>query len=159
MPTDLPSDWIPEEERQRQEALAASRRAVLSAANWLYWVAGLTMLNAVLLAASKKPVSNLGLGFARLGDDLFRMMGVSHPAISLLTGFLAAAFVVALGVMGKRHPWALVVAVVLITFDTALLFVAKNVSLLGILFRFWVAGALLNGLTSLQRIKASATAS
>jgi hypothetical protein len=159
MPTDLPPDWIPEEERERRKSLMTSGRAVLSAVNWLYWIAGVTVLNAILVAIGNKPLSNLGLGVSRLSDDFLKMMGATHPAVSLVSAIPLAAFVVALGILGKRQPWALVVAILLITFDTLLLFVFKTVSLVGILFRFWVAGALINGLISLQKIKASVPAS
>jgi hypothetical protein len=159
MPTDLPSDWIPEEEKKRREELATSGRAVFSAVNWLYWVAGVTLVNGLMVAFGQKAIfGTLGLGITRVADDAIKSAKMP-PAMSLVSALLAAGFVVALAVLAKRHPWAFVVAVLLLTADTVLLFAIKSASLINILLRFWVVGALMNGLISLQKIKASAPAS
>lgn len=159
MPTDLPPDWVPEEEQKRRESLATSGRAVLSAVNWLYWVAGVTLINGVMQAFGQRAIfSTLGLGITRLADEGIKSAGMP-TAMTLIPALLASGFVVALAVLGKRYPWAFVVAVLLLTADTVLLFAIKSASLINILFRFWVVGALMNGLISLQKIKASVPAS
>lgn len=159
MPTDLPENWMPEEERKRCSSLMASSRAVGSAVNWLYWVAGITVVNALLPLFGHKAGLSLGLGITRVAEGIFIWMGITHPAFTVIAAVLSAAFIVALGYMGKRNPWALGVAVALLALDTTLFFVVGGFSKIGIFFRLWVIGALINGLMSLQRLKAAATPS
>lgn len=148
-----------EEERKRRSSLMASSRAVASAVNWLYWVAGVTVVNALLPLMGGKSNLSLGLGVSRLADELFKMMGLTSPALSVVAAVLSAAFMAALGYVGKRYPLALGVAVVVMLIDTTLFFALSRLSMIGILFRFWVIGALMNGLISLQKLKAAATPS
>ncbi|MGV3614628.1 MAG: hypothetical protein ACO1SV_04750 [Fimbriimonas sp.] len=148
MPTDLPPDWVPHEERQRASVDAASMRAVLSASNWLYWMAGITAVNAVLPLLGTKTTLSLGLGITRLVDYFVKM-----PAVSLAAAALGAAFLAALGILGRRAWWAFAVALVLIAVDSGLLYALGALKVYAILFRAWVFGAVINGMLSLRRLQ------
>lgn len=93
------------------------------AASWFYWIAGLSVLNAILSATQSGWVSLFGLGIVtQVFGAWGRNAGVS-PAVVLALGVLVASVFVVFGIFAnKGQSWAFLVGMVLYGLD-ALLFI------------------------------------
>jgi hypothetical protein len=93
-------------EAPRTAAEAARRTPVaIQGARWLWWIAGLTLVNAAMLASHAGVAFSLGLAFTQLGHAVFQAnVGVAYA----IDAFFVAAFFL-LGQQAQRgQPWAFV---------------------------------------------------
>jgi len=101
-----------------------SNARVRIAASWFYWIAGLSVLNAILSATQSGWVSLFGLGIITQVFGGWVRNGSISSQIALALGVLVAGVFAAFGVFAnKGQSWAFLVGMVLYGLD-ALLFIS-----------------------------------
>jgi len=123
-------------------------------ANWFFWIAGLSMVNSIILISGANVNFPVGLGVTQVIDVLALEIGAGAQAVGLMmNAFVAAAFVL-VGVMArKNHPWAFITGLVLYAGDALLFFLAQD--WLSIAFHAWAFIAILSGSKACNQIRAS----
>lgn len=134
-----------------RRAIVAANPSIASAAKWFWWIAGLSLVNTVLIHSGSDTSFLAGLGFTLVIDSLLQ----SYKAVALVVDTLAIGFFIFMGIMGLRgHRWAFLVGGVLYAFD-ALIFIPMQ-AWLPIAFHAWALFSLWHGGMLLHRsIKAA----
>lgn len=96
-------------------ALARANPVILSDANWLWWIAALSLVNTVLTHTGSETSFAVGLGFTLIADAVFRDL----PAVALAIDLVAIGTITALGWFARRGQlWAFVTGAGLYALDT-----------------------------------------
>ena len=109
---------------------------VKSSANWFYWIAGLSVVNSIVVHTGSAWSFIAGLGITQLIDAIGAKMGPAANGIAVVFDLLAAGLFVLLGYMAHRHRAAFIVGTVLYAFD-GLIFIAAG-EVIGLLFHAFV---------------------
>lgn len=100
-------------------ALAQSDPQIIGGARWFWWIAGLSLINSVLIHSGSDTSFVIGLGFTLVADAIFQEMKFIAFAIDAV----AIGMIFALGwFAGRGHVWAFITGIVLYTID-ALIYV------------------------------------
>lgn len=87
-------------------AIASGTPIVASAARWFWWIAGLSLVNTVLIHSGSETSFVIGLGFTLVADYAFQAM----KPIAFAIDALAIGFFVLMGWLALRgYFWAFVV--------------------------------------------------
>lgn len=101
-------------------AIAQSDPVITGGASWFWWIAGLSIVNSVMMHSGSDRSFVIGLGFTLVADVVFRDMKIIAFAIDAL----ALLAICGLGFFSRRgHFWAFVTGIVLYSLD-ALIYVA-----------------------------------
>lgn len=104
--------------------------AFLSSANWFFWIAGLSVLNTVLVLFATDWMMLVGLGVTYAGAWFFSDLGVLGVILTVLSTAFVAGFFALLGYFArKRQAWAFILGMVLYAFD----------GLIFVLFQDWLS--------------------
>lgn len=99
-----------------RQALERRRR---SGAQWFYWIAALSLINAVLAFAGQEWRFILGLGVTQVVQEMAKSGSAGTKA-----GLVGVALIVVFAVMGQRavhgHRWAFLLGMALFALDGAL---------------------------------------
>jgi hypothetical protein len=126
-------------------------RAISRGASWLYWIAGLSLVNSISALTGSDWRFFLGLGVTQIIDGLAAQLGSSGKIVALVLDLLIAGALIVLGVFAhKRHGWAFIVGIVLLGLDAAvvaLLAITSGAGSIWISFAFhlWVMFAIFRG--------------
>jgi len=114
-----PRNAPPSEERQ---ALERRRR---SGGQWFYWIAALSLINAVLAFAGQEWRFILGLGVTQVVQEMAKSGSAGTKA-----GLVGVALIVVFAVMGQRavqgHRWAFLLGMALFALDGALFMLIQD---------------------------------
>ena len=117
------------------EAVLKLQNQHKSGASWFYWIAGLSVINSIVILVGSQWSFVVGLGITQLVDGM--AMGVAQQAsaqtgmILKVMGFvfnllIAGLFVFFGAFAAKRHMWAYVVGMVLYAFDGLIFLIVKD---------------------------------
>lgn len=99
------------------EAIAKSDAQIISGARWFWWIAGLSIVNSLILHSGGDRSFVIGLGFTLMADVIFREMKV----IAFIIDAIALGFFIGIGwFAGKGRFWAFVVGMVAYTLDAGI---------------------------------------
>jgi len=97
--------------------VALAEPEVISGANWFWWIAGLSVVNSVMIHTGSDRTFVIGLGFTLLADTIFK----DHLLIALVIDVIALAVIVGFGFLSRKgHLWAFVLGIVLYTLDAGI---------------------------------------
>jgi hypothetical protein len=100
-------------------AIAQANPEIISGARWFWWIAGLSVVNTVMIHTGSDTSFVIGLGFTLVADAMFQSVKLIAFGIDLV----ALGIIFGLGwFAGKGHFWAFVVGAILYAFD-ALIYV------------------------------------
>ena len=134
---------------------------VKSGANWFYWIAGLSVVNSVIVLAQGEWSFIVGLGVTQVVDALSLGIVDEAPeskavatAIAIFVNLVTVTVCATFGVLAnKKKPWAFWVGMVLYGLDGLLfLTVADYLSFGFHVFALW---GIYSGLRALQEIRAT----
>jgi len=116
---------------------------------WLYWIAGLSIINSVIILTGSNWGFVLGLTLTQVIDFVCRGIatefGWAAKIFALVLDLAIAGFFVALGVFARRRQtWPFVVGLVLYSIDTLLTLFTGN--WLGVLWHAWALTCIVIGL-------------
>ncbi len=104
----LPADTID------RAALAQAHPEIAGGARWFWWIAGLSLVNTILIHSGSNTSFVIGLGFTLLADSLLQAIKPVAFAIDLV----ALGFFFAMGRFALRgHLWAFVTGIVFYLLD------------------------------------------
>ncbi|MBI2515665.1 MAG: hypothetical protein HYV95_02005 [Opitutae bacterium] len=99
--------------------LAQSDPQIIGGARWFWWIAGLSLVNSVMIHSGSETSFVIGLGFTLVADAIFQQMKFIAFAIDAV----AIGTIFGLGwFAGRGHVWAFITGIVLYTID-ALIYV------------------------------------
>lgn len=122
-------------------AVAQAEPEVMSGANWFWWIAGLSVVNSVMIHSGTDRSFVIGLGFTLVVDAILR----EYKLIALCIDAVAIAIIVGLGFMSRKgHLWAFVTGIVLYSLDAVIYLIAQDwmsVGFHGLALFYMVRGA------------------
>ena len=134
------------------------RKNMQSGARWFYWIAGLSLINAIAAAANSNWSFLAGLGVTQFisgfASALSADLGESNVVlvIAFILDLLVAGFFVGLGVFAyKGHTWAFIVGLVIYALD-ALIFLVVQLWF-PLAFHAFVIYCLYRGLAANRKVK------
>jgi hypothetical protein len=103
-------------------------------ANWFYWIAGLSIINSLILLADGDRHFVVGLGITQMVNLVAVELGKQHPDAGLICRIvagvftcLAAAVFAAFGMGGRRSlTWVFICGMVLYAFDGLLFLILQD---------------------------------
>lgn len=124
-------------------------KKIKTAGAWLYWIAGLSIINSVIILTGSNWGFVLGLTLTQLIDFVCRGIatefGWAAKIVALVLDLAIAGFFVALGVFARRRQmWPLVAGLVLYGVDTLLTLFKGN--WLGVIWHAWALTCIVIGL-------------
>jgi hypothetical protein len=124
------------------DELAKSTR---NCANWCYWIAGLTAVNAAMVASGSDTSFLIGTIVAQVAMFMAKEGGnTAMQIVALVFNVFVIGFFVLMGVFARKgHRWAFVVAFLAYAADTLVLFIDPSAIALG--FHAWALFSLFVG--------------
>jgi hypothetical protein len=104
--------------------MAKQTQLVRSGANWLIWIAGLSLVNSILFVAGSNWAFFLGLGATQFSDDFGKVVitGTTGQVLALAVDVVIAGIFAGLGLISRNGAlWSFIVGMVLIVLDALLL--------------------------------------
>ncbi len=109
-------------------ARTAAAARVLMSARWFYWIAGLSLINSMVVIFGGTFHFVIGLGITSAVDELAKQAGSAGVLLELLiNGMVAGMFVLFGSFAGKRQKWAFFVGMGLYVLDGLLLLMAGDI--------------------------------
>lgn len=107
-------------------------KKIKSGASWLFWIAGLTLVNSIVLLCGKDWAFYLGLNVTHIFNFLGQTMGGAGFAIALVLDAIAIGALMTFGILGlKKQGWAFLTAMILYGLDSLLMLL--DISIIGII--------------------------
>ena len=145
-----------ERAQQVNERIAVSRMVAAgrtrTGAHWFYWIAGLSLINSLIVISGGSLHFVVGLGITSVVDALAKRLGDLGPVLALVINGFTAAVLVLFGVFAaKAHKWAFLVGMVLYAADGLLLLAFKDY--FGAGFHAYALWAIYRGYVAAQQIQ------
>jgi len=147
----------PASERAQQvnERMAVSRMVaagrVRAGAKWFYWIAGLSMINSLVVIFGGNFHFVVGLGITSVVDAFAKRVGSAGSVLDvIINGFVAGVFVLFGTFAVKAQKWAFVVGMALYLFDGLLLVSVKDY--LGVAFHAYALFAIYRGFAATKQL-------
>ncbi len=103
---------------------------IQKAANWFYWIAGLSAVNSLIFYFSKDIYFVVGLGITQFVEGIFSELTNGQSLTALVINLIIAGFFILIGFMSNKFKkWAFLTGITLYTLD----------ALLYIIFKEWMA--------------------
>ena len=117
---------------QPQSPIAVARPSFLTRISTgpacFYWIAGLTVLNSIVVISGRSLRFAIGLGITAAIDVKAKQLGVAGAVLALLiSGTIAGIFIVLGNLAGKRIRWAFLTGIVLYGFDGMICLAAGDI--------------------------------
>jgi len=123
---------------------------VRAGANWFYWIAGLSLVNSLVVIFGGQFHFVVGLGITSIVDELAKGVGSAGTVLDLvINGTVAGIFFLFGSFAGKSHKWAFLVGMVLYGLDGLLLLLARDILSIG--FHVYALYAISRGLTAVDQ--------
>jgi hypothetical protein len=111
-----------------REAIAQADKAIIGGATWFWWIAGLSLVNTVMVHSGGDISFVVGLGFTLIIDSLLQ----NHLPVALAIDALAIGIIFTLGLYARRgYRRAFITGIVLYTCDALIYLAAGDMLSLG----------------------------
>jgi len=122
-------------------------------AKWFYWIAGLSMINSIVVLTGGNLHFVVGLGITSVVDALAKRVGSAGGVLDIIINGCMAGVFALFGVFAlKMQKWAFVVGMAFYAMDGLLLLGARDI--LGVAFHAYVLFALYRGFTAAKQLQA-----
>jgi hypothetical protein len=131
-------------------------KRMLSGANWFYWIAGLSLINSVIMLFNGRWSFLAGLGITQIIDAIANQIsaagGSGANIIALMMDIIVAGFFVFFGFMArKRQAWAFITGMVLYFLDALIFLLVQG--WLSIAFHILALYYIYQGLRALNQLR------
>jgi len=121
-------------------------------AKWFYWIAGLSMINSIVVITGGNFHFVVGLGITAVVDAVAKRVGGAGSVLDIIINGCVAGVLVLFGTFAiKAQKWAFLVGMALYTLDGLLLLGVKD--FLGVAFHAYVLFALYRGFTAAKQVQ------
>ena len=142
-------DRIAQENQQIAVSRMVAMARVKAAAKWFYWVAGLSVINSLVVISGGNFHFVVGLGITSVVDAMAKRIGNAGTVLDLIiNGFVAGVFVLFGHFASKAQKWAFFVGMALYAADALLLVSAKDYLSVG--FHAYALFAIYRGMTAAE---------
>jgi len=146
-----------ERAQQVNERIAVSKMVAAArsraGAKWFYWIAGLSVINSVMVVSGGSLHFVVGLGITSVVDAAAKRVGSAGTVLDVvINGFVAGVFVLFGMFAAKSQKWAFVLGMALYAADGLLLLSVRDFLSAG--FHAYVLYAIYRGFTAAQQIQA-----
>jgi len=129
---------------------------VLSGANWFFWIAGLSLVNSLVLLVGSQWNFIVGLGTTQVVDaialELAQQFGSVWKFIGLMFNVIIAGVFCFFGVFSrKKHSWAFILGMVLYALDGLLFLLVQDFLSLG--FHAFALFCIFSGLKAMREME------
>lgn len=129
---------------------------IRSSANWFYWIAGLSLINTIILFTGGSLNFIFGLGITQVIDSfafyLVDQMGNIATYIAVaIDVFIACIFVLIGRFAGRRMKWAFIVGLIFYAIDGAFFLLWSDY--LSIAFHVWAVYSIYKGIPAMKQLK------
>jgi hypothetical protein len=141
------------EKKQVQDDLMIENR-FHSGANWFFWIAGLSLVNSIVVLAESDWNFIVGLGITQIVDGMALALAAEIGQVSKIIGFgvnalIAGAFCL-FGVFArKKHTWAFIVGMILYALDGLMFLLIRD--FLGLGFHAFALYCIYSGMKALHQ--------
>lgn len=140
------------EDKVRRELLMEKK--INGAVNWFYWIAGLSVINTVVLFFDGNVSFVIGLGITQLIDgfayDISDQFGVISIICGIVINLLIAGTFVFLGIMAKKlKKWSFISGMILYGLDTIIFLIFND--FYGMAFHIVALVCIYNGFKALKK--------
>jgi len=139
----------------RQKAMgdkANLERQFKGGADWFFWIAGLSLINTIIVMAGGNLNFVIGLGITQMIDGIAGNFGSIAKFIALAFDIFVTLAFVGFGLLArKRYNWAFILGMVFYAIDGLLFFLVFD--LLAIGFHIFVLYCLFTGLRANSRLR------
>lgn len=140
-------------ERIAVSKMVAAARA-RAGAKWFYWIAGLSMVNSIVLFTGGNFHFVIGLGITSFVDGLAKRLGSAGSVLDMIiNGFMAGVFVLFGTFALKAQKWAFLVGMTLYALDGLLLLRARDFLSVG--FHAFALYAIHSGYKAAKQVQVS----
>jgi hypothetical protein len=140
-------------ERIAVSKMVAAARA-RGGAKWFYWIAGLSMINSIVVITGGNFHFVVGLGVTSVVDAFAKRLGNTGSVLDIIiNGFVAGVFALFGTFAVKAQKWAFVVGMTLYAVDGLLLLGVKD--LLSVGFHAYALFAIYRGYTAAKQVQVS----
>ena len=123
--------------------IARSRPEIFAGASWFWWIAGLSVVNSLMIHSGSDRNFVIGLGFTLIADAIFK----DYLIIAVAIDAVALAVVCTFGFLSRKgHLWAFITGIVLYGLD----------ALIYVMFQDWMSVAF-HGLALFYMIRGAST--
>jgi len=125
-----------------------------SGVNWFFWIAGLSLINSIVLFSGGKWAFIVGLGITQFIDSIVigTEAGAVGTTIALMLDVFISGIVVTFGVLSrKKYTWAFIVGMVLYALDGLLFLIVQDWLSIG--FHAFALFCLYRGLKASNQLK------
>lgn len=129
---------------------------IKSSANWFYWIAGLSLINTIILFTGGRLNFIFGLGITQIIDSLaYYIAGefgnvITYVAVAIDV-FIACIFILIGKFAGKKKKWVFIVGIVLFALDGALFLLWSDY--LSIAFHAYAIYSIYLGIPAMKRLE------
>ncbi len=143
----------PDRIAQENQQIAVSRMVAAAraraGAKWFYWIAGLSVINSLVVISGGSFHFVVGLGVTSVVDAMAKRLGNAGTVLDLvINGFVAGLFVMFGHFAAQGRKWAFLVGMTLYGLDGLLLFGAKDYLSAG--FHAYALFAIYKGMTAAE---------
>jgi hypothetical protein len=135
-----------------EKELADLQRNIQSSAKWFYWIAGLSIINTLIIFFGGGVSFIVGLGITQLVDGIVYEASYSAKLVALFINILISGLFVFFGYFAhKQEKWAFLTGMVLYFMDGLLFLLVEDWLSVG--FHVFVLFSLYAGIKSLGKIE------
>ena len=139
-----------------QYEIAEQTAKSYSGANWFFWIAGLSLVNSVIVLMNGQWSFLAGLGVTQIIDGmaqaLLPRLGTTATVLALVMDLAAAGVVVTFGLMARQgHGWAFILGMILYALD-GLIFLLVG-ALLSLAFHAYALYCIYRGYAANNRLR------
>lgn len=129
------------------------QKAVQGAAGWFFWIAGLSVINSIIIMSEGEFNFIFGLGITQVIDVIIQQADMLLKVIGYgINLFAIAAFAVFGYFARQRYKWAFIVGLVLYALDGLLFLFIQD--WLGVGFHVFAAIMIFSGFSKIDQLKA-----
>lgn len=138
-----------------QPEIDEQTRRSQTGANWFFWIAGLSLVNSLIVVMGGNWSFLAGLGVTQFIDAVARGLstrgGAAATVLALLLDVGAAGVLVMFGLLARqRHSWAFVLGMILYAMDGLLLVIVQD--WLGLAFHAYALFCIYRGLSANNKL-------
>lgn len=120
-----------EQEKKKIEENLKIENQFKSGANWFFWIAGLSLINSIILLTGGQWSFIIGLGITQIIDaiglEIFKEAGIIGYIFAFVFDALAAGIFIVFGVFSKkRYSWAFIIGMILYALDGLLFLLVQD---------------------------------